>query len=286
MCAALDVVLRSAVTFIFLRVLLCAGTKRNLPLVGILVLLALANRAFHLSVLGWFFVTLTSELHAALGLVVMVECVVAGHVVPAFTMSMNPGFKITIPKWLGRSALLTTAAGFLLWVSAPGGWITFTALLADALFRVARVLHWRPWSTRTRPILWLLHLSYAWIPVGLALLALAQLGWVTVSIGGHALAVGAIGGLIIGMLTRTARSHTGRPLAVSCAEVLAYLLVMAAAVLRVLFPLVGPQWYVVALVGASAAWTLAFVIYRVVYAPNRLLKYLSIMSTRLPLETL
>ena len=105
------------------------------------------------------------------------------------------------------------------------------------------------------------------IVIGLALLAFAQPGWVLVSLGVHALAVGATGGLIIGMVTRTARGHTGRPLQASRAEVLAYLLVVAAAVLRVLVPLVAPQWYSHALVCAAAAWTLAFVIYLVMYVP-------------------
>ena len=63
--------------------------------------------------------------------------------------------------------------------------------------------------------------AYGWIPGGLAVLVLAQLGYISVSAGVHALAVGASGSLIIGRVTRTARCHTGRPLAVSKAEVAA-----------------------------------------------------------------
>lgn len=265
--AALDVVLLPAVAVILLRTLLRAGNKRNLPLVGILLLLSLANLCFHLSVMGWVAIAPTSALYAALGLIVLVECVMAGRVIPAFTMSVNPGLKIAVPTWLERSALASTAIALALWVFAPAGWLGFAALAIAALLQLARMLHWQSLVTRTRPILWVLHLAYAWIPVGLALLALAQLGWMAASIGVHALAVGATGGLIIGMLTRTARGHTGRPLQASRAEVLAYVLVMAAAVLRVLVPLVAPQWYTHALVCAAAAWTVAFVIYLVMYVP-------------------
>ena len=265
--AVLDVVLLPIVAIIMLRVLLRAGNKRNLPLAGILILLSLANLAFHLSVMGWLPIAPTSALYAALGLIVMVECVMAGRVIPAFTMSVNPGLKITVPTWLERSALASTALGLALWVFAPAGWLTFAVLAAAAALQLARMLRWQPLVTRTRPILWILHLAYAWIPVGLALLALAQPGWVLASLGVHALAVGATGGLIIGMLTRTARGHTGRPLQASRAEVLAYVLVMAAAVLRVLVPLVAPQWYLHALVCAAVAWTAAFVIYLVMYVP-------------------
>ena len=265
--AALDVLLLPVVALILVRILLRGGNKRNLPLAGILVLLSVANLVFHLGVLGWVAVPPTSALYAALGLVVMVECVMAGRVIPAFTTSVTPGLKISMPVWLERSAMACTFVALTLWVFAPGTWASFAALAAAALLQLARMLHWQPMVTRARPILWILHLSYAWIPVGLGLLALAQPGWVAVTLGVHALAVGATGGLIIGMLTRTARGHTGRPLQVSRAEVLAYGLVMAAAVLRVLVPLAAPQWYVSALVCAAAAWTLAFVIYLVVYGP-------------------
>jgi hypothetical protein len=98
-----------------------------------------------------------------------------------------------------------------------------------ALLHAARLWHWQPWRTRARPILWVLHAAYAWLPVGFLLLAWAQLGGVAASAGIHALAVGATAGLIIGMVTRTARGHTGRPLKVSRLEVAAYLLVAVAA---------------------------------------------------------
>ncbi len=69
------------------------------------------------------------------------------------------------------------------------------------------------------------------------------------------------------MVTRTARGHTGRPLQASKAEVLAYLLVLAAAVLRVVLPLLAPQWFVQSLVAAALAWSAAFAIYLVIYTP-------------------
>jgi uncharacterized protein involved in response to NO len=81
------------------------------------------------------------------------------------------------------------------------------------------------------------------------------------------LAVGATGGLIIGMITRTARGHTGRPLKVSRLEVAAYLLVAGAAVIRVLLPLLAPQHLLVWLTAAAAAWGLAFAFYLLVFTP-------------------
>ena len=81
------------------------------------------------------------------------------------------------------------------------------------------------------------------------------------------MAVGATGGLIIGMITRTARGHTGRPIQVSGLEVVAYLLVMLAAVLRVFLPLIAPELLVISLIGAATAWSVAFMLYLWVFAP-------------------
>ena len=157
--------------------------------------------------------------------------------------------------------------GLALWVFAPTSLMGFFVLALSALLQAKRLLGWKSNVTRTRPILWILHAAYAWIPVGLLLLAMAQLGWVSPSAGIQALAVGATGGLIIGMITRTARGHTGRPLAVSKPEVLAYGLVMSAAVLRVLLPLVAPSLYVTSLLAAAALWSVAFLMYLWVFTP-------------------
>jgi len=82
----------------------------------------------------------------------------------------------------------------------------------------------------------------------------------------HALAIGATGGLVLGMLTRTARGHTGRSLHASRAEVAAYLLVLAAAVLRVAAAL-EPRWWLVAVCAAGVCWIAAFALYLWRFAP-------------------
>ena len=171
-------------------------------------------------------------LHAALALIVMIECVMVGRVLPAFTNSVTPGLNLRSQPRFEQATLALTATALLSWVlSAPGGFTAVVFGLAAAA-HLRRQWTWRPAVTRSRPILWILHAAYIWLPLGFALLALAQIGWVGVSAGVHALAVGATGGLIIGMVTRTARGHTGRPLQASRAEVLAYGLVMAAMVSR------------------------------------------------------
>ena len=269
--ALLDLVLLPLVAAVLVDLLVRARNRRNLPLAGILVLLSLANGAFHLAVIGTISMAPLTALHAGLALVVMIECVIAGRVVPAFTMGAIPGLTLATRPALERATLSISALALALWVFAPSAtvWVPVSgaAFALSAVLHVVRQWTWRPVVTRGRPILWILHAAYAWIALGFALLALAQFGRIGVSAGVHALAVGATGGLIIGMITRTARGHTGRPLKASKAEVLAYVLVMAAAALRVLGPLALPQWLPHLLVCAALAWCAAFAIYLVVYAP-------------------
>lgn len=265
--AVLDFVLLPLVAAILVDVLVRAGNRRNLPLAMILVLLSLANLVFHLAMIGMVDIPSMSALYASLALIVMIECVMAGRVVPAFTASATPGLQIKSRPILERTTLSITALALALWVFVPPGPVTLVAFGLAAALHLVRQWQWHPGVTRGRPILWILHAAYAWIALGFGLLALAQIEWVGVSAGVHALAVGATGGLIIGMITRTARGHTGRPLQASTAEVLAYVLVITAAMLRVLVPLVAPQWLMPALICAAFAWCMAFVIYLCIYAP-------------------
>jgi len=265
--AVLDMVLLPLVALVMLSILLRSRNYRNLPLALLLIVLALANGTFHLALIGGRQASAMTALYAALALIVLIECVMAGRVIPAFTMAVTPGLKLLAHRQLEWFTLAVTALGLALWVWAATGIAGFLLLALASVLHFKRLLGWHFELTLKRPILWILHAAYAWIPVGLALLALSQLGWLEASMGVHALAVGASGGLIIGMITRTARGHTGRPLQVSRPEVLAYALVLLAALLRVLLPLLPRGGYVLTLVISASAWSAAFLLYLWVFTP-------------------
>jgi uncharacterized protein involved in response to NO len=103
--------------------------------------------------------------------------------------------------------------------------------------------------------------------VHLVLRGLAGLDVVSAGLATHALTVGVIGGLTLGMMTRTARGHTARPLVVGSWEIAAYVLVHAAAVVRVLLALAFPQSYVTIVVLSGLLWSAAFTIFTLAYAP-------------------
>lgn len=265
--ALLDLLFLPLVAGSFIALLLRAGNRRNLPLGVILLLLAIANSAFHAAVTGLIDIDPLQPLRAGLALIVMIECVISGRVIPAFTMSALPGVQLKSPVQLERATLVVTAAALALWVLVPANPLSALVLGAAAMLHAHRLWRWQPGRTRTRSILWVLHAAYAWLPAGMGLLALSQMDVVSASMGIHALAVGATGGLIIGMVTRTARGHTGRPIRASRMEVAAYLLVAGAAVVRVLLPMLAPRFMDLWLLVAALAWSIAFGIYLLVFVP-------------------
>jgi len=124
---------------------------------------------------------------------------------------------------------------------------------------------WQPWKTLAAPLVWVLHLAYFWVPAHLALRALAELGVVAPSSATHALAVGAVGGLVIGMMTRTARGHTARPLRADRFDTTCYVLVALAGVLRVVLPMLAPAQTLLAVECSAALWSAGFGLYAVRY---------------------
>jgi uncharacterized protein involved in response to NO len=130
-----------------------------------------------------------------------------------------------------------------------------------------RLALWDSRKTLGTPIVWILHAAYAWIVLHLAFRALAAVGWVPEPLATHALTIGAIGGLTLGMMTRTARGHTARPLEADRAEVACYMLVQLAAAVRVLGPLVVPSVYVASVVASGVLWSAAFALYFIRYWP-------------------
>jgi uncharacterized protein involved in response to NO len=263
----LDMAFLPIVAALFLDLLVRAGNRRNLPIAAVLILLSVANLVFHLAASGALQLPAVRALYAGIGLVVILESIIAGRVIPMFTASVTPGLKLVASPQRDGAAIAFTAAGLALW--AAGLWPAASAVALSLAFvlHAARLLSWLPWVSRKRPILWVLHLSYAWLCLGLALLAAAQAGLLPVSMGVHALTVGAIGGMLIGMMSRTARGHTGRPLQASAAETAAYALVLMGAAVRVAAPALPAAAYAGALLVAGILWVCAFTLYLVRFAP-------------------
>jgi uncharacterized protein involved in response to NO len=273
--ALVDIAFLPAATWPMYQVLQRSGNKRNMPLLGLLVLLTIANAVYHAAMLGWLQLSPMLAVHAAILVLAVLSTVMGGRVIPGFTTNMAPGSRPKTNARTDKAGLALIGAASVAWLALQGGAGVgaLAAVLAALLAAAAGVVHlWRlsGWSTLKTlryPLLWILHLAYAWIGIGFLLLAGAAIGYGPPSTGIHALAVGAMSSLILGMITRTARGHTGRPVKAGRAESLAFAALQIGAVARVAANLVPEAWRHAALCIAGLAWSLSFALYLAVYTP-------------------
>jgi uncharacterized protein involved in response to NO len=238
-----------------------ARNRRNYFFVGLLIVLAFASGFVHLNQLGIVRAPAAIGLQLGLDVVLFIVSVMAGRVIPMFTNNGVPGAAARRHPWVERASLgLVLALAGADAAGLPGAWIA-AAAAAGAVAHAARWWLWQPWTTRRAPLVWVLHLAYAWVPVHLALRAAGEWGAVAPSLATHALTVGAIGGLIIGMMTRTARGHTARPLRADRYDTVSYVLVLSAGATRVLLPLLLPALTAAAVLGSALLWSAGFGLY-------------------------
>ena len=249
-----------------------ARNYHNLPVAAVPAVLGAANLLFHLDHAGPIALTRANG-GALLGLdlFALLVALMAGRVIPAFTANAvptarprrNPHVEVVA---FASLAVLLVAGPLEPWL--PGGpWLAGVAA-AGALAHCARLWFWDPAATLREPLLWILPLSYAWLPASLVLRALwlADAG-VPAAAALHALGTGAMGGLMLGMMTRSALGHTGRPLRARTVEWAAYVLVHLGAALRVFGPLAGAEAAPHALAASVLLWSGAFALFLAAYWP-------------------
>jgi uncharacterized protein involved in response to NO len=269
--AGVDVAFLPLAAAAMLPPLLAAGNRRNIGFPFVLIALALANLALHLDAAGIVSAGIVFDgagvTRGVLGAMMVILVVMGGRVIPFFTKNRLPAAGAGIDKRLDRLAIGATVAAVVLAVAVPSTIASGFAALAAAVLLIARALPWKPWATRKVPMLWVLHAGHAWIAVSLLLRAAMDFGLgLPASTADHAFTLGGIGVLTLGMMARTARGHTGRPIEATRLMTAAFAIVNLAAVLRVFGPIAAPD--APAVIGASAIlWALAFLLYLVEYAP-------------------
>jgi len=255
--------------------LLKGGIGRNSILLVVLAALWLADLAMQVefagSAIGLNVASAARGTRVSIDILAFLITVIGGRIVPAFTTTR---LKLEGAELLPRSfALLdraTIAAMTLLLIvelASGEGKLTGTVALAAALAQALRLFHWRGIATAGTPILWVLHLGYAWLVLGLALKGgAAFIDGLPETAALHALTIGAIGTMLMAVMSRAALGHTGRKMEAHPLTVAAYGLVSAAALLRVAAPLM-PAAIPTLMIVSGLAWSLAFALFLAVYAP-------------------
>lgn len=244
--------------------------NRNLPIVGLVLLFGLADAGDHAAGAG--LIDSDAGWQSALTLIILLISLIGGRIIPSFTRNWmaKQGVTTGLPTQPGRFDLfviVATVVSLFVWMSAPAGLIAGGILVAAALLQAARLARWGGLRTISDPLVMILHVGYAWIPIGLLLLAVSTAGLpIPRSAAIHALTAGAMATMILAVMTRATLGHTGRELKANRTTVGLYSLVTAGAVLRVAASLgMNNHGFVVALAGAL--WAAALVLFLLAYAP-------------------
>jgi uncharacterized protein involved in response to NO len=244
--------------------------NRNLPVVGMILLFGIADGIDYLSItgviplpdLGW---------QLAISLVVLLISLIGGRIIPSFTRNwmVKQGMKKGLPTQPSKFDLFVIAAtgvALLAWLTGPSETPIGIVLVAAAILQAVRWARWSGYRTFADPLVLVLHVGYAWMPVGVALLGFSLMGLVPRSAAIHALTAGAMATMILAVMTRASLGHTARELKAGPATVVVYLLVTIGAVLRV-FASLRLIDYNLGIDVAGVAWGSAFLLFLIAYAP-------------------
>lgn len=253
-----------------------ARNRRNYGVLAIAWMLSLFTLVFHTAAIGLLAEEAATDLQRIVSrlfvyLLAVLITILGGRVIPGFTgtwlrmrgVSKLPGSR---PGLESAIVPLTIAAGISqsVW---PIGILTAVLCISAGAAHLLRLSGWRGLATTAEPLLLVLHVAYAWLGVGFLLLGAVALGMALPETAAlHALTVGGIGGVILGMITRVALGHTGRPLQAARIIQIAYVLLGFSAIARTFSPL-NAGGIALAYTGSGLLWIAAFGLFVWHYAP-------------------
>ena len=243
------------------------GKQRiNRIFVPLLLLMAVANLLVHLGSLG---VASTAPLGTGLmmHLIIFLLTIIGGRVMPFFTRAVVEGYEPKSVPFVEYAGVATLGLLIIAEVVSAPAWSI--ALLAGlfSLSQLVRLVIWhdvRVWST---PILWVLYTGFLWIVIGYSLYALAAFDAVPVNAAKHALTIGGIGSMTLGMMARVSLGHTGFPIHPRRMVEIGFVLMNISALTRVFGTMLIPERYLFWVHLSGGLWILCFAVFAAVYVP-------------------
>jgi len=268
--AIIDCAYLVILTGVISREVVAGNNWRNLRIAVLVSLVALANIVFQIEVL--IARAPAYGLRLAIAAIVLLIVVIGGRITPSFTSNwLARQGTDRRPAPLSRfdiASIAIAAIALVAWIAAPDWRGTAALLLLMTLAQAARLSRWAGEQTWREPILLVLHIGYAFVPLGALLLALSIL-WpqlMTASGALHGWTTGAMGMMTLAVMTRATLGHTGREVVTTPSTLVIYVAIVCATLARLAAPLL-PQMYYELLLTAGAAWLLAFGLFVLVYGP-------------------
>jgi len=249
------------------REILAGRNWRNLKVVGLVMLLLAGNVAFHLEAHANG--AADYSIRAGIAVVIVLIALIGGRIIPSFTRNWlvreNPG-RLPVPfARLDMVIVALSALALLVWVIQPGGAVTGIVLAVTGVLHVVRLARWAGDRTVRDRLVLILHVGYAFLPIGFLLNAASAFGVLPESAGVHAWMAGGAGVMTLAVMTRASLGHTGQQLVASPATQAIYAAVVIAALARICAA-IHPAFDVLLYV-AALAWAAAFLGFAACYGP-------------------
>ncbi|MEJ1437673.1 MAG: NnrS family protein [Candidatus Sedimenticola sp. (ex Thyasira tokunagai)] len=240
--------------------------KINRIFVPLLLVMAVANLLVHLQALG-LSNSAAQGSDMMLYLIVFLIVMIGGRVLPFFTQAVIPGHKAVSRQPVEITATISLAALVLVQPLYPEPWLIAILAAISAIAQLVRLAGWHHPQVWRSPILWVLYSGFCWIIIGLVLTAVAPTGVAPANLAKHALTVGGVGVLTLGMIARVSLGHTGRPIQPGKLMGIAFILLNLAALCRVFGPLLLPYLYTLWIDVSGGLWILCFLVFCAIYLP-------------------
>jgi uncharacterized protein involved in response to NO len=268
LAAVIDVAFLTVLAGVALREIMAGKNWRNLRVLVVLGLLIAGNIVFHLEAL-WRG-SADYGMRIAIAAIIVLIMLIGGRIIPSFTRNwltrMNPG---RLPRPFARfdmAALGLSAAALVGWIVAPAQIVAGILLIGAGVLQAVRLARWAGDRTLADRLVLILHIGYAFVPLGFLLLG-AAIVWpvyVPASAGLHAWTAGAAGLMTLAVMTRASLGHTGQDLVASLSTQVIYLCALVAALARILAAF-EPSLLLFHV--AAIAWVAAFAGFAMIYGP-------------------
>ncbi len=270
--AAIDLSCLVVLGAVMLREIIVTGNWRNLGVIAILSIFIVGNALFHEEAARGGLAASGFGLRLSVAAAIMLITLVGGRIVPSFTRNwLVQRGSADLPPAFGRLdglALALSLLALLSWVVAPDWAGTGYLLLAAGPAQAGRLFRWRGLKTCAEPLVWILHVGYAFVPIGMLAMASATL-WpdaLMVPAAQHIWMAGAVGVMTLAVMTRASLGHTGRALTAGAGTTALYLLVLASVLTRLLAGIV-PESTLPLLTLSAILWSTGFTGFAVLYGP-------------------
>lgn len=250
------------------REIIAGKQWKNLKVLIGVTILTIANLIFHYSVITDGDIALASRI--AVSAYVLLIMIIGGRIVPSFTRNwLNRNQKTRFPVPFNRYdavCIIIGAFALLSWIFIPETMVTLLLACLAAILHIARLTRWRGWETAPEKLLVILHIAYAFIPAGFIAIALSAADMLNAYSTLHILTVGAVAMMMLAVMGRATRGHTGNALTASPLTILSYVCLIASALLRPFAEIILNYFHTI-LALSALLWIAAFALFLIEYAP-------------------